>query len=161
MKLDNLGNFESSENPQRKVMPVGLITTPNLVLKGYDMYIKNPSEGEVIIQMNKFIIQEINKGEIDPKIGLGFAILSKDMLNVVRWDNNYPIVAVNSIYEFPEDQRNVMASKKLDVGDFGAYCIWEFGIVAYEKELWKKYLSSQRREEDKKRYLENFIEGDL
>jgi len=111
IKLDNLGNFENFENPPRLVKPLSLITTSNLILKGYDMYTEKSSEIETIIQMENFLKQEIEEGKIDPRIGLGFAILSKDMLNVIRWDNRYPIVAVNNLYEFPEENRDIMNAK--------------------------------------------------
>jgi len=161
MKLDNLGNFEEFNNPKRFVEPTEFIATPKLILKGYDMYTENPSEIETIVQMENFLKQEIEKGKIDPKIGIGFVILSKDMLNVVRWDNKYPIVAVNSLYEFPEENRDIMNARPLIVDDFGAYCIWELGIVNHEKEVWKEYLNSKRTEEDKIKYLHNFIRGEL
>ena len=161
MKLDNLGNFRNFENPPRLVKPLDLIATPNLILKGYDMYTEKPSEIETIVQMENFLKQEIKDGKIDPRLGLGFAILSKDMLNVVRWDNTYPIVAVNNLYEFPEEDRDIMNAKLLDINDCGAYCLWELGIVNHEKKAWEKYVDSKKTKKDKINYLENSIEGEL
>ncbi len=162
MKLDNLGNFRNFENPPRLVKPLDLIATPNLILKGYDMYTEKPSEIETIVQMENFLKQEIEEGKIDPRIGLGFAILSKNMLNVVRWDTLLPIVAINNLYEFPEENRDIMNAWSLDINnDCGTYCLWELGIANHEKEAWKKYLASEGTKKDKINYLENSIEGKL
>ena len=111
--------------------------------------------------MEEFLIKEIENKNINPRIGLGFTILSKDMLNVVRWDNKYPIVAVNSLYEFPEENRDIMNAKPLFVDSFGAYCVWELEIVNHEKNLWKEYLDSKGTNKDKIKYLHNFIRGEL
>jgi len=83
------------------------------------------------------------------------------MLNVVGWSKEYPIVAINSLYSFSEEKRDVLNSKKVSIDVFGSYCIWELGIVNHEKETWKEYLASQRTRKDKIKYLENTIEGEL
>jgi hypothetical protein len=162
-ELDHLGNVgEGFENPERIVRPLGPFVTRDLVLKLYDMYTEKPSDiMGVVGNMENFLRKEINTGNIDPKIGLGFVILSKDMLNVVRWDKEYPIVAVNSIYGFPEENRDVMNSKKLSADEIGAYCAWELGIVDHERKAWIKYLNSKRTDEDKANYINNYIEGKL
>lgn len=151
------------------VDPWGLLTTPSLILKMYHMLPKKRSSiNEVLIPESMcFLRKEIQKGNILPLIGMGFAILSKDMLNVARWDSKYPHVLKNQIYEFTplskgETKRNVFDSAvPLTVSEAGAFCIWELGIVAYEKDRWKNFLNSGRTLEDKKRYLENFVVGDL
>ena len=83
------------------------------------------------------------------------------MLNVARWDSKYPIVVVNSVYEFPEENRDVLSSKELDIGDIGAYCVWELGIVNHERIAWMKYLNSQREAQDKINYLQNWCKEGL
>ena len=161
MNIKKLGYFKEFNNPKRFVKPNKLIITQKLILKSYDMFTENPSDKRTIKNMEEFLIKEINNKNLSPRIGLGFTILSKDMLNVVRWDDKYPIVAVNNLYEFPKENRNIMEAKPLIVDDFGAYCIWELGIVNYEKNLWKEYLNSKRTKRDKIKYLYNSIEGNL
>lgn len=161
IKLDNLGNFEKFDNPLRIVKPTGLIVTSKLILKGYDMFTEKPSDKETINKMESFITREIKQGKIDSRMGLGFAILSKDILNVARWDDKYPIVVVNSLYEFSGEDRNVLNAKRLKIDEVGSYCIWEMGIVNHERKCWNDYLSSGQSSKDKMNYLENFIQGEI
>jgi len=62
---------------------------------------------------------------------------------------------------FQSSHRDLSTARPLEIKDIGAFCIWELGIVAYEKEQWKKYLASQRTLEDKLLYLHSTIAGDL
>ncbi len=161
MEYEKLGNIRPGyQNPRRAVRPVGLVKDPTLVLKLYDMYIKGQSTPEPLIQDSRgFLEREISRGNIKPYIGMGFAILSKDMLNVARWDITFPIVLQNQLYVFNEGKLTTLS--RLDISDEGSFCVWELGIVAHEKEAWKRFLASKRKEADKRRYLEDVIEGDL
>ena len=156
--LKGLGNVKPEyRNPERFSGPRGHIRTPKLVLKKYDMYVGEPSDSEKLDNMERFVIKEIEDGRIDPRIGLGFTIFSRDMINVVRWDNKFPIVAVNNLYEFSDRDKDYLRPTKLDVGNFGAYCVWELGIVDHERKAWIKYLNSNRTEHDKVDYVFNFL----
>jgi len=159
MNLKNVGNLRrdyvlKSETAKSQ----GFIIHPQLVLKLYSMAENlHPGSG-IIWEIKEILKDKICIGEITPLIGMGFAILSKDMLNVARWDIDYPIVFKNQIYGF---ENGLNSLKLLDIRDIGALCIWEGSIFTHEKEAWKKYLQSQHTELDKSRYLNNFIEGDL
>lgn len=162
MSWKDVGYIEGEfDNPLRKARMTGLIITPKLTLKGYDMYTKEPSTNKTINKMEQFLIKEIEQNKIDPKIGFGFVILSKDMLNISRWDNEYPIVIVNSLYQFSEESKNIHEAEKLSVDEFGPYCLWELGIVNHERKAWLKYLNSARQKKDKINYLHSQIEGRL
>ena len=159
-ELENVGNINHIfKNPVRRVKPIGFLTTPKLVLKQYDMYTEKSSSMSAINSMDRFLLNEIDNNKLDPKLGLGFVILSKDMLNVARWDNKYPIVAFNNLYEFPEKERNNMNPTPLSVDNSGGYCVWELGIVNHERKAWMKYLNSKRTDKDKLKYLNDFLEG--
>jgi len=161
-RLDNLGNVKLGyKNPKRKVIPFGHIKTPNLTLKKYDMYVGEPSSQVKLDHIGEFLDNEIENGRINPRIGLGFTILSGDMLNVVRWDKEYPIVAVNNLYEFSNRDKDYLKPNRLKVDDFGAYCVWELGIVEHERKAWIKYLNSKKTQEDKIKYLFNFLQGEI
>lgn len=151
--LKNIGNLEDYKHEPRIVKPEGLI------LKIYNMAKKVGDKKNLVKESKIFLESEINEKRIKPLVGLGFAILSKDMLNVCRWDKKIPILLKNQLYYFEE--RDIYKSKILDIGKAGPFCIWELGIVAHEKEVWKKYLESMKSEEDKVKYLESIIEGDL
>ncbi len=160
MKLEKLGNAPKYMHEPRYASPQGIIETSNLVLKMYDMLslgIQNPVDGA-----KRFLNREINAGNINPLNGMGFAILSRDMLNVSRWDNKYPIVVKNQIYTFdPSSKKPFESAKRASVDEIGPFCIWELGIANHEKEAWKKYLASKRSEQDKRNYLINMINGEL
>ena len=160
MKLENLGNAPEYVHKPRHASPEGIIETPILVLKMYDLQlsgINNPLDAA-----RRFLNYEIDAGNIKPLIGLGFAILSSDMLNVSRWDNQYPIVVNNQIYTFgPNSKRPFESAKRASIDEVGPFCIWELGIVNHEKEAWKEYLASERSEQDKRKYLANMIIGEL
>jgi hypothetical protein len=172
VQYDRIGNIPTYEHAPRKVEPVGLITTPDLVLKMYDMlFVSDIGYIGKVADAEKFITSEIVRGRISPETGLGFAILSKNMLNVVRWGKEYPIVAIQSLYQFnPMAQEQPRApgrkgvfdsAEALDLNKVGSFCIWELGIAAHEKEAWKRFLASQRTNDDKKIYLDDTIRGDL
>ena len=157
MDLTNIGNFDYKHKP-RCVVPCGLIEHPNLVLKFYAMFKEALTQSNVD-EAKGFLEDKINSGEITPLTGLGFAILSEDMLNVVRWDRN-PIVLRNQIYSYEQDEntsRYFDNAKLLDISDIGSFCIWELGIVEYERRDWMKYLKSERNEADKRYYLGNMM----
>lgn len=139
----------------------GILFTPDLGLKLYSMSGFNADiPAEKLRELNGFLEGEILRGKIDPEIGLGFAIYSPGYLNVARWRKENPIVLRNSLYEFyPSAPLNTALPGDLNAG--GAFCVWELGIVAHEREAWKKYLTSKRAREDKVQYLIDFIEGDL
>ncbi|MBI2546974.1 MAG: hypothetical protein HYW23_00830 [Candidatus Aenigmarchaeota archaeon] len=167
MVYEILGNVpQGYVHKQRKVWSAGLVTAPSLVLKLYDMYVDGtpPHDIAFIRQSKEFLKKEIRQGKIEPYLGLGFVILSEDMLNVARWDTKYPVVIKNQIYGYGQGllgAPDLDTAKPLDIRSEGAFCIWELGIVNHEKNAWKRYLKSKRSEADKMQYLDSVIEGPL
>lgn len=156
MAYENLGNFEYTHEP-REYHKAGLITDPNLVLKLYNMHIKGIPLQNALIQRSMNVLEnEVRSGSITPLSGLGFAILSEDMLNVARWDDKHPIVLKNQIYENKSDE-----FKPVDIREVGPFCVHELEVVGHERDEWIKYLLSGRNEEDKSKYLDSFYEGSL
>jgi len=156
--IEQLGNIKNYKHEPRTARAQGLVTNPKLVLKLYSMAKSLHPTERTIYYTGKILENKIDEGEIKPLIGLGFAILSEDMLNVARWDTEYPIVLKNQIYGF---ERSVDSLEPLNINDVGSFCIWELGIINHEKEAWKKYLQSEKSELDKEGYIKNFIEGKL
>lgn len=158
MVCKNLGKIpEGYKHKQHEVYPVGLITSPELVLKFYELYVKGKPLRESLIKQGKdFLKFEIKDKKINPHSGLGFAILSEDALNVARWDNKTPILLKNQVYSY---KRNLNTAELLDISKDGPFCIWELGIVNHERKEWEKYLSSNYDESDKIKYLSSTIEG--
>ena len=161
MVYENVGNVsEIYVHIPREVRPHGLVTHPSLVLKLYELHKQDrPLRKNLIPHSREFLLGEIEKGNIMPFLGLGFAILSEDMLNVARWNTAYPIVLNNQIYEYEDG--DLSTARPLDIRNAGAFCIWELGIVNHERIQWKSYLESRRTEEDKIKYLQSTLEGIL
>ena len=158
MAYKNIGNIPIEyKHKEREVEPIGLIKEPSLILKLYNMYIMDKpisSRGQLLNESREFLIEEVRRGRIDPLIGLGFSILSEDMLNVARWDAECPIVLKNQIYGYKNG--DLGTAELLDIRDVGSFCIWELGIVNHERSSWKKYLESERKDVDKRQYVNSF-----
>jgi len=167
MKLANVGDVGKYKLKPQIVRPAGLVESPegDLVLKLYAM-----AEPEILaseyfqkwtfVDARDFLKEEMRNGEIWPRLGLGFAILAKDTLNVAGWDTEFPIVLINQIYRFGP-QGPLKTATLMDPKEIGSFCVWELGIVYHERNAWMEYLGSPRTEADKRKYLESFIEGSL
>ena len=154
--FDNIGNVRNYRDEQRRVTSQGLVINPSLVLKMYSM-LKETSphfSPRALRRSNHFLQQEIRDGRLEPLLGMGFAILSEDTLNVARWGwtAESPIVVKNKLYEHDFRSENGKTTE-LDIGKEGPFCIWELGIVGYEREAWRRYLDSERTNQDKAHYL--------
>jgi len=156
--LENIGNIKNYDHKIRAADTHGFLITPNLTLKLYSMHEGSTMKNGQIKDSKLLLEDEISKGNITPLSGMGFSILSKDMLNVSRWDLEYPIILKNQIYSFEYGFSNI---KKLDLENAGPFCIWEEKIMNHERDAWIKYLKSDKKEQDKLKYLNRFIIGNL
>ncbi|MBW3022948.1 hypothetical protein KY308_02505 [Candidatus Woesearchaeota archaeon] len=163
--IGNVGDITGDyAHKQRITLPFGLVTSPNLVMKMYAMFKEGPTRivdvANFAQDSKNFLLSEIRKGRVEPLTGMGFVILSEDMLNVARWDAEHPHVLKNQVYCFTNlDNKINDAELHLDLQNLGSFCIWELGIVNFEKEAWKEYLGSSRTKGDKLRYLNRQLEG--
>ncbi len=156
--LENLGRVpENYDNSPRSVQSVGLIKTPNLVLKVYQMFCthKGPYENQFVEKNKTFLEGEIIRGIISPDIGVGFAKIGHEVLNAVKWDKKVPILMKEDIYDISKGFQKI---KKMDAQRDGPFCLWEARLAVQESRLWEKYLNS---EISLKNYLTSFSEGPL
>lgn len=162
MPYTNVGNTaETAQFVPREVRFIELLEEPNLVLKFYDIhFVDKPTDEVTLSKVKDFLRAEIREGRVDPHVGIGFAILTNDTLNVVRWNKEYPILVQNQQYGFNSDYTS---AKLLDIreNNVGSFCVWEIGVTDYERKVWRKYVDSGRSEEDKIEYLGSVIEGGL
>lgn len=140
----------------KTISPVhGMVDTSSLVLKLYQMHeLGKPFHSDFTALSQEFLITEINEERITPELGLGFAILSEDTLNVARWGKETPYVLVNQVYGF--ENQDVLNAQRINMEKDGAFCGFELKIVGYETSLWGGFLYSQKKEEDIQKYLSTF-----
>ncbi len=88
----HIGNIPADYHPGKRIVkPVGVMDNPSLILKLYQMYKDKPFSQTLLSESRNFLDVEISEGEISPEIGLGFAILCEEMLNVARWGKIHPM----------------------------------------------------------------------
>ena len=152
--IANVGNLgEDYKYTFKDVNNIELIVTPNLILKNYTMHISNRAYPvEMLCDESDFIEGQICIGKIKPFSGLGFVILSDDMINVARWDEE---VIKNQLYGYEKGRPSF--ATPLDIREDGSFCVWELGIVNHEREAWKRFLDSQRTDKDKEAYLDDIM----
>jgi hypothetical protein len=147
------------KNHKRYVKPLKVIDVDSsFLLKTYDLHTGEPSSDRVLNDFEAFL--KAKAPEINRELGVGFAILSRDMVNISRWSAEYPIVIKNTLYEFNEAKGDVLDARKVDVEDLGPYCIWELGIVNHERGAWMRYLNSNRDKENLTNYIEDMLKGE-
>jgi len=166
-ELDRFGNF-ISENfiPEpRLVTPYGIVLAPNIAaVKLYHMV---PYEGNISINMlpvNRTIKDKLESGEIKPCSGLGYAVLSEDVLNISMWDsgvdeNSPPYVIHPNVYTFGEGRFDNSRLERKNVSEVGPFCAWEGDLFGHESLAWRRYLYSKRTNQDKLEYLQDFYQA--
>jgi hypothetical protein len=156
-----VGNFKFYNHSPKVGTPEEyryLITkNPTLVLKMYEMKEPNAELKLPTNEARKFLVKEVNRGEISPLSGVGITILSEGRLNVGVWgdDATYPIVLINNLYEYSNELKKI---KRLSVNKAGRSCIWEDKIFWHERNCWERYLASERTNENKLNYLSDFLQ---
>lgn len=156
--LTGLGNVPvlvSGDLPQRKITlkkySDGL---PGLILKEYTMKEKGgilPTRWD-LVEVDVFLKDELKKGNIKPLSGMGFSILSTDVLNVCRWDSESVDVVVPQIYTLED---GLWTLQKVE--SVGAFCSGEKRVYDHENNAWLEYIESDRTNQDKANYLNNFL----
>ncbi len=161
MVYGNIGNTSPDYvSVPRYATPRGWVEARSLVLKLYTMHKEGERITDYTVRDTKsFLRAKVKEGEIKKHIGMGFAILSSDMLNIGVWDDKIPHVLKSQLYEY--NSKNIYTAKPLDIREDGAFCAWELGIVKFETDLWIKYLASARSWVDKGEYLSKKLIGEL
>lgn len=159
MAYEQVGNIQTDYVfSQRIARTEGVLATKSLVLKLYTMSKEGEPIGKTMAhEARGFLEEEIGRGRIRPHIGMGFAILSEDMLNVSEWDEQIPHVLKSQLYGF--EKGSMRRAKPLDIRENGPFCAFELGIVAYERVAWRQYLASGHTNKDKKNYLTRVASG--
>jgi hypothetical protein len=169
-ELNKVGNYAEYKHEPQVTMPFGILTTKNtfkgqnLVLKSYEIGPDYDSFNDTITRGDAF--QFISGGYkptgLAAHSGVGFVILSGEMLNIARWraEPDRAHVLVNDLYELNK-RKGGLDLVRLDVNREGAFCGWERAIAMHETKAWMRYLQSDRAIDDKVKYLLDQIQGGL
>jgi hypothetical protein len=144
--------------PEREITPYQhRVLTENelsiLVLKTYIL-----SEGEAAIREGDFISlekeiwQDYQRGDLALLSGIGFLMLAPDGANLCLWAAETADVIVPRVYSFMDGQANLESAEVI-----GVFCSAEERVYRFENQEWLKFLGSERRDEDKIEYLNNFL----
>ncbi len=164
--LADVGNFEGCVSKSRIVRPEEILTTPQLLLKFYTMIERDSPllPSETIGVMREFINRERDGKRIKPCSGLGLAILSEGVLNIVKWENtnppNPPIIK-QDIYTYDPAQMPTGKIKRISLDKEGTFCLYELAIVSHEKNAFHIFLDSGRSNRDKEVYLQESFSGEV
>lgn len=158
----DFGGLASADNRYEESVPcpIGFVGDGDLILKYYEMLragLRREHEyhdgmgGEIDI-----ISRGLLEVELIPK-NLGFVIgSSKNDDSNVRvaslgiWDPSNPETLNLSFFEFFKG--NVNSARRLD-GEEAHLPLDQLGILSHEGSSWKRYLCSERKTADKKRYV--------
>jgi len=142
---------------RRSVEPAGFLVHDKIILKLYHMIRETePLPENLKNNLQKFLISEIDCGNVEVKQGIGFAILSQGFLSINIWGRGNVLFTQTYTVEgsFPE-----LSQKPLE--KTGVACTWEIKIMKHEYNLWHDYLKTEMKPEDKRAYLQSFISGKL
>lgn len=164
-QLQGMGNVDALPDQyhktyryiRRSAKPAGFVIHTILVLKLYHMERETePLPQNLVAHLEQFICAEIDAGRVDPKQGMGFAILSQGFLSINIWGRGNVLFTQTYTVEdsFPE-----LSPKPLE--QTGVACTWEIRIMKYEYDLWQHYLETAMTLADKRAYLQNFLSGKL
>lgn len=165
--LDDLGNFKDYEHEPRVVVAESPLDSgdPMMFLKFYNMFRKGVEQimKRDIDLAKDFIETEARMSRLDAESGLGFVIMSGGFLNVARWsgDKMTPHLLKNQVYEWAVEEGEKILTRKLDLNTDGAFCMFELGVVNYEREAWKTYLKSRRKLPNKIEYVNDSFVGEV
>ncbi|MCP4104156.1 MAG: hypothetical protein GY749_01240 [Desulfobacteraceae bacterium] len=142
---------------RRSAEPAGVLVHDQMILKLYCMLRETePLPENLEKNLRQFITGEIDRGNVESKQGMGFAILSQGFLSISIWGRGNVLFTQTYTVEgsFPELSRKTLEKT-------GVACTWEIRIMKHEYDLWHDYLETEMGTEDKRAYLQNFISGNL
>lgn len=140
-----------------------MLTLPRTTLKWYSLAPEGePVPAEIKAAARKRLQSDADNGQLEELGDLGFVILhrcGKDFyfLLVNSWKNN------NEIWEtvYAKDGSDATEFSRFQAGVHhrATFCVWELAAVMHEKDAWRRFLISERCENDRLDYLENTYNG--
>ncbi|MEK6927927.1 MAG: hypothetical protein AABX11_05850 [Nanoarchaeota archaeon] len=140
------------------VEPQGLIAVKGCDLKFYTI-LRKENAGKRDIELVKSIIKdEFEYGGLEGEVGMGFVMLSDNTLNIPRWSKDNPTILVNSVnFIYKTQNSGYFAPFRTNSHDLGVSYFWQYKILQHERDAWRAYLLSNKSDQDKQRYLSDFL----
>ena len=121
-----------------ELFPVGTPVNPILITDSLDM-----------------IAEKFLSGSVSRRSGVGFAIISDDLININIWGSETPSLIHQTPYTSRERSNgHFVFQRQQDISQLGSYCIWESKILAHEAGAWLEYLRSPKTPADLTSYLD-------
>ena len=151
--------MKTTSYPSKYAQPKGIFTVGKTNFKWYDLAGNLSEISSQDIKNAQLAIE--NAGENFQDIDdLGFVIMHRCgenyLLLVCTWRSENELW--ESVYYDGSGTFEIWDRNKTHLP---TYCVWEMGIVYYESRAWKKYLGTERRENDQELYLQDFFEGEV
>ncbi|WP_133116228.1 hypothetical protein [Mesorhizobium wenxiniae] len=142
---------------RRRAEPAGLLLHAGMALKIYHMIRDDrPLQQGTAEGLEEFICKEIDRGNVDCKQHIGFAILGQGFLSISCWGKgNGLYVQTYSV----EDSYPNLTRKTLE--KTAVACTWDSRIMFHEVLAWHEYLKTSRTHAHKVAYLSNMVSGYL
>lgn len=148
---------ETYQYTRRSVRPAGLLAHPEIALKIYHLIReRTPLQENTVEDLERFLTAEIDAGHVDLKQRMGFVILGQGFVSINVWGKGNGLFA--QAYSV-EDSYSELTRQALERSAIA--CTWDSRILNFECRLWHYYLLTERSPENKRRYLDTFISGDL
>jgi hypothetical protein len=132
--------------------------TPTWIVKNYQLFNKAKNESpDNFLSTNQVyvLIQDaIERRKLTRQIGLGFAVVSRDILNLSLWREDFPHLPKQTLWVY-----NGEAWTMANLAEDNSYCIGEGAIYAHERDAWQKFLGSSKKEKDKMDYLDSILKN--
>jgi hypothetical protein len=116
---------------------------------------------DFLFEVSSTLFRRMEMGEIKPRLGYGFVIVSDGVINANMWGGTFPSLPVPSIYSFKGERDVERNMERLGLDAEGVYCVWEAEVFAHEARAWRELLSTPKSERDAKKYLRDCFSGTI
>lgn len=162
MNLKLIGEGVFGEKTKYSVNHIGLVRDGEWLMKLYG--IKDWRDLPLLGEVESFVEENGFSGELGEFSGMGFAILTPDILNLGMWSKGNPRILLNKLwdYDFRKGLTDSARGDEFEGVNVLPYSLEELQIVAHEALAWRRYLDSKREEQDKINFFQDvFPDGEL
>ncbi|MDR6923514.1 hypothetical protein [Chryseobacterium sp. 2987] len=151
--------MSSPSYPSKYAAPKDLFTVGSTRFKWYDLATDPADISQQDLQNARICIEKAGEN-FQTTDDLGFVIMHRCgqnyLLLVCTWRSENELW--ESVYYDGSGKFEIWDRNKTHLP---TYCVWEMGIVYHESRAWKSFLGTDRNENSKQDYLNDFFEGEV